>query len=52
MVRIAERGHADGLALELLDGGDGARGLRCRDDGEQRQPSGDREAADVGADIC
>ena len=51
MVGVAERGNADGLALQVLHRLDAGRRLGRGDDREQRQPSGHREPADVGADI-
>ena len=51
MIGIAEPGYADGLAFELLDVVNRVGGLRRGDQRKQRQPAGDGEAADVGADI-
>ena len=51
MIGVAERGYADRLALEILDRLNLASGFRRGNDGEQRQPSGNREATDIGADI-
>ncbi|MDB5408355.1 MAG: hypothetical protein JWL84_3267 [Rhodospirillales bacterium] len=49
MVSIAERRDSDGAVGEVLDLADLIRLARRRRDGEQRQPAGRREAADLGA---
>jgi hypothetical protein len=51
VVGIAERGDGDGLAFDVLERADLARRLWRGDDGEQRQPPGDGEAANVGVHI-
>src|SRR5207249_10797048 len=51
VIGVAERRYADRLALEILDRLNLARCFRRGNDGEQRQLSGDRETADIGADI-
>src|SRR3954463_7629919 len=51
MIGSAERGNGDRPSLQILDRSNLVGGLGSGDNGKQRKAPGDREAADVRADI-